>query len=560
MTRNQISDWLLLLLLGLAIVFIPSAVGAQTVTVLYNFGTGILDPLHPTYPGIIAQGSDGVLYSTAPGGGNYPQEGSVFSLTPSGQLTSLYSFGGTFVLNEGSIPVGGLTLGTDGNFYGTTSGGGIYGGGIVFKITPSGLLTKLYDFTGGSDGSGPMAPPIQGSDGNFYGTTYAGANNYGTVFKITPSGKFTTIHSFAFSEGSAPYAPLVQGTDGNFYGTTTGGGSNGNLGTVFKITPAGKLTTLHSFDAVHGTSPYAPLIQGSDGNFYGTTFLGGSNGCGLVFKITTAGKFTVLYNFCPITGCADGEHILSGLVQGSDGNFFGVASSGGTAEGYGTIYKISSTGAFSVLYAFDLPTGWTPVTLMQHTNGLLYGEATGGGTGSSIVCGSNCGTAYSLDVGLGPFVSFLRQQSPAKVGGSIGIFGQGFAGATGVSFGGTRATFTVSSDTYLITSVPAGALTGPITVETSGGSLTSNRTFRVTPQVKSFSPTSGTIATSVQITGVSLAQTSRVSFGGVKATTFTVNSDTQVTATVPTGAKTGRIAITTAGGTSTSATSFTVTP
>ncbi len=554
MTRSPISDLFSFALLGLAIALLPSAAHAQTFSLLYNFGSGFLDPWNPTYPGIMAQGSDGVLYTTSSRGGNYPQEGAVFKITPSGRLTLLYSFGGTFVFDEGEGPAGGLTLGTDGNFYGTTSGGGTYNEGIVFKITPGGTLTKLYDFTGGSDGGNPMAAPIQGTDGNFYGTTLAaGANHYGTVYKITASGIFTTIHSFAFGEGNAPFDPLVQGMDGNFYGTTTGGGAYGNTGTVFKVAPSGKLTTLYSFDGVHGTSPYAPLIQGSDGNFYGTTFLGGSNDRGAVFKMTPAGKITVLYNFCPVAGCADGEYIFSGLVQATDGNFYGVANGGGTPEGYGTIYKITSTGTFSVLYAFDLTTGANPVTLMQHTNGLLLGETEGGNTGVY-------GTFYSLDMGLGPFVRFLPQQSPAKVGASIGIFGQGFTGASGVSFGGTPAAFTVSSDTYLTATVPAGALTGPVTVATAGGNLTSSRTFRVTPQLKSFSPISGPIATPVDITGVGLTQTSKVTFGGVKATSFTVNSDTQVTATVPTGAKTGKIAITTPGGAAASATSFTVTP
>ncbi len=268
MTRSPISDLFSFALLGLAIALLPSAAHAQTFSLLYNFGSGFLDPWNPTYPGIMAQGSDGVLYTTSSRGGNYPQEGAVFKITPSGRLTLLYSFGGTFVFDEGEGPAGGLTLGTDGNFYGTTSGGGTYNEGIVFKITPGGTLTKLYDFTGGSDGGNPMAAPIQGTDGNFYGTTLAaGANHYGTVYKITASGIFTTIHSFAFGEGNAPFDPLVQGMDGNFYGTTTGGGAYGNTGTVFKVAPSGKLTTLYSFDGVHGTSPYAPLIQGSDGNF-----------------------------------------------------------------------------------------------------------------------------------------------------------------------------------------------------------------------------------------------------------------------------------------------------
>jgi uncharacterized repeat protein (TIGR03803 family) len=272
--------------------------------------------------------------------------------------------------------------------------------------------------------------------------------------------------------------------------------------------------------------------------------------------MTPIGKITVLHNF---SGNPDGNYPFAGVVQATDGNFYGVATSGGASGDYGTIYRITSTGTFSVLHTFDITTGWSPVVLMQHTSGILYGEATGGGTSSH--CGDGgCGTFYGLDVGLGPFVSFLPQQSHGRIGVSIGIFGQGFTGTTGVSFGGTPATFMASSDTYLTATVPSGALTGPITVATFSGNLTSNRTFRVTPQIKSFSPTNGSAGTVVTIAGVSLTQTTRVAFGGVKAVTFAVNSDTQVTATVPTGAKTGKIGITTAGGAATSPAVFTTTP
>jgi len=555
MSKIRISQPLSCALLVLAIAVLTAATSqAQTFSVLHNLGSGFLDPQTPVSPGTMSQGSDGVLYTTSAGGGNYPQEGTVFKITPGGQVTLLYSFGGTFVFAEGAGPGGGLTLGTDGNFYGTTFSGGIYDEGIVFKITPGGTLTKIYDFADGSDGGNPSAAPIQGTDGSFYGTaSVGGANHYGTVYKITASGKLTTIHNFAFGEGNDPNGPLVQGKDGNFYGTTTGGGPYGNIGTVFKVTPSGKLTTLYFFDGVHGAEPYAGLVLGSDGNFYGTTFLGGSNQRGVVFKMTPTGKVTVLYNFCPVAGCADGEYIFSGLVQATDGNFYGVASNGGTLQGYGTIYRITSTGTFSVLYTFDLTTGATPVTLMQHTNGLLYGETEAGNTGVY-------GTFYSLDMGLAPFVTFLPQQSPAKIGASLGIFGQGFTGTTSVSFGGIPATFTVSSDTYLTATVPPGALTGAITVISPGGNLTSNRIFLVTPQIKGFSPTSGAVGTQVQIMGAGLTQTIKATFGGVKATTFTVNSDTQVTATVPTGAKTGKVSIFTTGGSATSSATFTVTP
>ena len=551
MLRNRLSKLSSLALLALTIVFPATAVQAQTFSVLYNFGNVIEDPQRPWNPGRMAQGRDGNLYTTSAGGGQY-NTGTVYNVTPTGQVGLMYSFGGIFVSGEGSYPSSGLVLGTDGNFYGAAYTGGVYDEGTVFKISPSGALTQLYDFTGGADGGNPLAAPVQGVDGNLYGTAAAGgANHYGTVYKITAAGKFTILHTFVFGEGNSPSAPLIQGGDGNFYGTTSR--------TAFKITPAGKLTVLFTFDGVHGASPVAPLIQAADGNFYGTAQNGGAYDHGVVYKITSAGHVTVLYSFCPVAGCADGAYPNAGLVQAGDGNFYGVAAQGGAPEGYGTLYKITPSGTFSVLHTFDIPTGWTPVTLVQHTNGILYGEATGGG--NSTACGNGgCGTFYSLNMGLAPFVSFLPQQASGKIGGVIGIFGQGFSAANGVSFGGTPAIFTVSTDGYLTATIPSGALSGPVAVTTLGGTLTTHRTFHVIPQIKSFSPPSGPVGTFVQITGASLLQTTKVTFGGVPATTLTVDSDTQITATVPASAKTGRVAITTSGGSAASAANFTVTP
>jgi uncharacterized repeat protein (TIGR03803 family) len=532
------------------LMLVTMAAHAQSFSVLYNFGGKSGDPLEPSFEGIIAQGRNGSLYSTSPYGGA-ANSGTVFKITPAGKLTVLYNFDGTLEC----LPLSGLTLGTDGNFYGTTEGCGTTMLGTIFKITPGGSFTVLHNFTNTGDGGISNAPPIQGADGNFYGTTHGSltGGGSGTVYKLTPSGTLTTLYQFDGTHGEFPSAPLVQGTNGNFYGTTQQGGSTG-AGVVFKITSSGKLTVLYNFDTTHGSFPIGPLVQGRDGNFYGTTAGGGTDNRGVVFKITPSGVLTVLHDF---NGTTDGSSPNAGLVQATDGNFYGSAASGGS-HNFGTIYRISSQGSFSVLHNFDNTTGASPlVTLIQDTNGILYGDTQVGGPGIVNPCA--CGVFYSLNVGLGPFVSFLPPQSLGKVGAFIGIFGQGFTGTTRVAFGGTPATYTVSSDTYLTAKVPAGALTGPVTVATPGGTLTSNKKFRVIPQITSFNPTSGSPTTVVTITGVSLTQTSEVTFGGVKATTFTVNSDTQVTATVPTGAKTGKIGITTAGGAATSATSFTVT-
>ena len=172
----------------------------------------------------------------------------------------------------------GLIQGSDGNFYGTTGQNGASGAGTVFKMDASGTVTTLHSFTG-PDGVRPLAALVQGSDGNFYGaTTFGGASGLGTVFKITPTGTFTSLHSFAGPDGKSPqFGRWIQASDGNFYGTTIQGGAH-NVGTVFKITPTGTLTTLHSFAGSDGSYPSAGLIRGSDGNFYGTAALGGASG------------------------------------------------------------------------------------------------------------------------------------------------------------------------------------------------------------------------------------------------------------------------------------------
>ncbi len=324
---------------------------------------------------------------------------------------------------------------------------------------------------------------------------------------------------------------------------------------MFRITPSGKLTVFYTFDVTHGDQPYSPLIQGNDGNFYGTITGGGSTGLGTVFKLTPTGKITVLFNFAAGAGPSVP---YAGLVQATDGFFYGNTFQGGTKSD-GAVFRINANGQLSSLHDFDATTGAIPeVTLLQHTNGILYGDTVQGGT-SIPACGNlGCGVFYRWNAGLKPFVSLVS--TSGKIGKIIEILGQGFTGTTGVSFNGVAATFKVVSATYMTAVVPTGATTGSVTVATPGGTLTSNKIFRVTPVILSFSPTSGKVDTSVVIMGNSLTQTTRVTFGGVKATTFTANSDTQVTATVPTGAVTGKIGITTLGGTATSSGTFTVMP
>jgi uncharacterized repeat protein (TIGR03803 family) len=457
---------------------------AQTYTVLYNFGTNSSDPMNPQ-SGVIVQGRYGRLNSTTAIGGT--GWGTVFNISTAGALNVLYDFPGT----DGIFPYSGVTLATDGDLYGTTEAANPASAGTIFKIPASvGTPTLLYTFTGGSDGGGPEVPPIQATDANFYGTTTLGGHQgpkcvgtqgCGTVYKLTPSGEFTTLHQFEYSDGENPIGPLVQGTDGSFYGMTFNGGSS-RYGVVFKMAPGGKVTVLHSFtNGADGAGPSGGLIQASDGNFYGTTTTGGGadgRGSGTIFKITPDGALTTLHTF---NGTSDGSVPGGGLVQATDSNFYGTAGSGGTL-GYGTIYSLTLAGSFSVLYNFDNTSGASPQgALVQHTNGLLYGAAAVGGTGGSCILTppTGCGVFFSLDVGLGPFVSLLPYSG--KAGRTIEFLGQGFTGTTSVSFNGTPATFTVGADTFLTAVVPSGATTGLVTVTTPGGTLTSNKQFQVTP-------------------------------------------------------------------------------
>jgi uncharacterized repeat protein (TIGR03803 family) len=422
-------------------------------------------------------------------------------------------------------------------------------------MTGAGVVTTLHDFTGGADGGEPGAPPIEGIDGNFYGTTGMGGKigNNGTVFRITPSGSFQTLHSFAAASQGYPNGALVQGCDGFLYGTTFYGGKNG-IGTVFKMSVTGSFKTIFNFGGYDGANPFGPLIEGSDGNFYGEASGGGPSGAGVMFRISPFGARAAQWDF---TGGSDGGNPVGGLLQGPDGNFYGTTDLGG-AFGWGVLFcfrpgsiQVNSP-RMNVLHDFDFPSGASPqVTLLRHTNGKLYGDtAVGGSAGRGVV--------FSFDAGMGPFVSFLP--GARNVGRGVTILGQGFAGATAVSFNGTQATFHIVSDTYLTATVPNGATSGLVTVQTKTGTLTSNRQFLVKPQIISFSPASGQVGTSVVITGISLTQTTQVTFKNTVATSFSADSDSQVTVTVPAGATTAKIGITTTGAPAYSAAVFTVTP
>ncbi|HEV2379931.1 MAG TPA: choice-of-anchor tandem repeat GloVer-containing protein [Terriglobia bacterium] len=441
---------------------VPPATRAQTFTSLLSFnGT---DGANPFFS-VLAQGTDGNLYGTTSARGSHGK-GTVFKITPSGTLTTLYSFCAKSKCTDGSVPYGGLVLGTDGNFYGTTFSGGTLGVGTVYKITPAGKLTTLHSFNF-SDGYNPYDALIQATDGNFYGTTqFGGAHLLGNVFKMTPQGVVTNLHSFNSSDGSEPEAGVIQGSDGNFYGTTYNGGSSGSYGTVFKMTPEGVLTTLHFFsDETDGRAIVSGLVEASDGNFYGTASLGGPLGYGTIYTITPAGALTVLHNFDTTDGSSPNL-----LLLGTDGNFYGTTISSG-ANGDGTVFEITPQGALTTLHNFDKTDGDLPFAgPAQGTNGNLYGVTQFGGSKSD-------GTVFQLGVGLGPFVKTVP--ASGKAGASVTILGNKLTGATSVSFNGTPATFKIVSATEITTTVPAGATTGTVQVNTPGGTLFSNLVFQV---------------------------------------------------------------------------------
>jgi uncharacterized repeat protein (TIGR03803 family) len=429
----------------------------------------------------LVQATKGFLYGTTLRGGA-SGDGTAFKITSSGTLTSLVSFD----LTDGNLPWAAPLQVANGSFYGTTGGGGALDEGSVFKLTPGGALTTVYNFCslGGTcpDGEAPEAGLVQDAQGNFYGTTAGGGSSsgYGTVFKLTPSDVLTTLHTFEKTDGDGPTAPLLLGSDGNFYGTTSGGGTYFQ-GTVFQITPSGTLTTLHNFDFADGAAPYGGLVQASNGNFYGTTY-SGEPGNGTIYEITSGGTLTTLYRFCLQTGCPDGAAPYASLAQGTDGNLYGATSEGGGADGvYGTLFKITTGGTLTTLYTFcrqsNCTDGYGPQSpLIQDTNGNFYGTTVHGGT--STACLDGCGTVFSFTAGLAPFVETVP--TSGNVGAAVTILGTSLTGATSVTFNDTAATFTVVSGSEISTTVPTGATTGTVQVVTpSGGTLSSNVPFTV---------------------------------------------------------------------------------
>jgi uncharacterized repeat protein (TIGR03803 family) len=338
-------------------------------TTLYSF-SGPSDGGSPF--GSLLYASDGNLYGTSLGGGANSY-GTIFRMTTSGQLTTIYSFDGA------DNPLGGLIEASDGNLYGTVQGGGTYAHGMLFRLTSGGVFTILYSFSGGADGAVPQPGLVQDPSGDLCGTTYAGGTNgAGTVFRISTNGTVAVLYSFSGGDdGANPRAGLVQARDGNLYGTTSGGGGNAN-GTVFRITTGGVLTTLYSFADGQDAGFPTGFVRANSGDLYAVTVGFADNGKGTVLRFSTNGTVTRLYSFAGTNDtepafCSCPENKYSRLIQADDGDLYGTTPYGNSGP---TIFRMSTNGALSVLCYLEGP-AWGG--LLQTRDGLMYGTTSTGG-------------------------------------------------------------------------------------------------------------------------------------------------------------------------------------
>jgi uncharacterized repeat protein (TIGR03803 family) len=437
---------------------------------------------------------------------------------PAQTFTLLHSFDGT----DGVLPYGAPMQGLDGNLYATTTAGSA-GYGSVFKITPAGALTTIHSFHG-NDGSAVNGELMLATDGSFFGTTYAGGEgNTGTIFAIASTGRFATFYNFDFgSAGIQPDTGVLQLANGNFYGATSGG-AEFSCGAIFEITPGGVITTLHAFDSTDGCTPSAWPIQTPNGNLYGTTAVDGGDGYGTVYELTAGGTFSTLYSFNGTTGSEPGQMTLA-----SDGNMYGITFfSSANSGGPGTIFRVTPGGTVTTLYSFcalsgcadgEVPYG----ALIQATNGQLYGTTTAGGANGD-------GTVFEL-----------------TLAGTL---------TTLHSFGGLDGADPIGG----LSQATSGILYGTTSVGGAHGDGTVySLNLGLAPFVRTL-PSAGAVGSSVKILGTNLSSVTSVTFNGVPAT-FTEVSPTYLTTTVPAGATSGLVKVSTSSGVLNSSVVFRVVP
>lgn len=400
---------------------------AASLTYIHVFSVTPGDGSQPNGP--LVEASDGNFYGTTrAGGANMCRDGLfpcgvIYRMRADGDVTVLYSFGAN--ATDAYSPSGRLVQGRDGALYGVSASGGLYGGGTVFRVTMDGKYALLHSFGATpEDAIVPLGGLTEGADGSFYGVTASGGanrcpqipqagSNCGTIFRMSPSGAVTILHSFGASstDGVTPSVPPIQASDGNFYGTTSNGGASDcavpyRCGVAYKMTPAGEVTVIHFFGRT-SEAPNAPvgLIQGTDGWIYGFSSSGGAGrcggfyGCGTVFKMTTDGTVSVLYAFA-LEGRTAGDG-PSGIIQARDGNIYGTTRNGGAfgGDGDGTVFRLTPNGQHTVLYSLG-PNVKAPSApnagLIQARDGSFYGTTEYNGSFGAVGGRFGFGTAFRL--------------------------------------------------------------------------------------------------------------------------------------------------------------------